>query len=491
MFESLQDGLKTAFKSIRGKGKLTEANMRDGLKLVEQSLLEADVSYSVVQDFMGRVTEQALGEKVLLSLKPSEQLVAIVQQELISLLGEPDDQLNLKKGVNVFMMCGLQGSGKTTTCGKLAMLLGRNNVKSLLVAADLQRPAAIDQLHVIGDQLGVSVYSEKGQQDPVKVCRDAVAHAKENDFQVVILDTAGRLAIDQELMEQLKRIDQQVNPDQVFLVVDGMTGQDAVNSAAAFHEALELNGVVMTKLDGDARGGALLSVRQVTGVPIRFIGTGEHMDALEYFRPDGMASRILGMGDIVQMVEEAQKIVDVQEQERLQKQLEKGEFTLDDFRNQMQKMAQPGLMQKMMSLMPGMGEMRDLMNNVDATKDVNRMVAMIDSMTPDERRMPKIIDNSRRVRIAAGSGAQPQQVNEMIKQYDLMKPMLTATAGKSAGERMQMVKELQGKMLDPASRMPKTKQSTGRRLSTDERKKAKRDRDKLLKQKRREKKRKR
>lgn len=491
MFESLQDGLKTAFKSIRGKGKLTEANMRDGLKLVEQSLLEADVSYSVVQDFMGRVTEQALGEKVLLSLKPSEQLVAIVQQELISLLGEPDDQLNLKKGVNVFMMCGLQGSGKTTTCGKLAMLLGRNNVKSLLVAADLQRPAAIDQLHVIGDQLGVSVYSEKGQQDPVKVCRDAVAHAKENDFQVVILDTAGRLAIDQELMEQLKRIDQQVNPDQVFLVVDGMTGQDAVNSAAAFHEALELNGVVMTKLDGDARGGALLSVRQVTGVPIRFIGTGEHMDALEYFRPDGMASRILGMGDIVQMVEEAQKIVDVQEQERLQKQLEKGEFTLDDFRNQMQKMAQPGLMQKMMSLMPGMGEMRDLMNNVDATKDVNRMVAMIDSMTPDERRTPKIIDNSRRVRIAAGAGAQPQQVNEMIKQYDLMKPMLTATAGKSAGERMQMVKELQSKMLDPASRMPKTKQSTGRRLSADERKKAKRDRDKLLKQKRREKKRKR
>ena len=490
MFESLQDGLQSAFKSLRGHGKLTEGNMRDGLKIVEQSLLEADVSYSVVQDFMGRVTEQATGEKVLLSLKPQEQLISIVNDELINLLGEPDDALPMKKGVNVFMMCGLQGSGKTTTCGKLATLLRHDKIKSLLVAADLQRPAAIEQLHVLGKQVGVEVYSQEGEKDPVKVCREAVKYAEENNFNVVILDTAGRLAIDQELMDQLKRIDSQVNPDQVFLVVDGMTGQDAVNSAAAFHEALELNGVVMTKLDGDARGGALLSVRGVTGVPIRFIGTGEHMDALEHFRPAGMASRILGMGDIVELADQARRIVDEKEQERLQKQLEKGEFSLDDFRNQMQKMAQPGLMQKMMSLLPGMGEVRDMMNNVDASKDIRRMVAMIDSMTQEERKNPKVIDISRRQRIAKGSGSQPQQVNELIKQYDMMKPMLTATAGKSPNERMQMVQDMQQQMMDPASKMAKTKKGTGRRLSSNERKQNKKSREKMLRQKRRDKKKK-
>ena len=494
MFESLQDGLQSAFKSLRGQGKLTESNMRDGLKLVEQSLLEADVSYQVVKDFMGRVTETAVGEKVLLSLKPHEQLVGIVHQELIHLLGEPDDSLNLKQDLNVFMMCGLQGSGKTTTCGKLAKLLRHKKLKPLLVAADLQRPAAIEQLHVIGEQVNTEVFSRPGEKDPVKVCQEAVAHARENNFDIVILDTAGRLAIDQELMDQLRRIDTKVNPDQVFLVVDGMTGQDAVNSAAAFHEALELNGVVMTKLDGDARGGALLSVRGVTGVPIRFIGTGEHLDDLEFFRPDGMAQRILGMGDIVQVAEEAQKLFDEKEQEKLQKQLEKGEFTLDDFRNQMQKMAQPGLMQKMLSLMPGMGQFREAIDQLgsgDSAKEVRRMVAMIDSMTPEERRTPKVIDVGRRQRIAKGSGTEPKQVGELIKQYDMMKPMLTATAGKSANERMQMVQEMQQQMLDPSSRMPKTKKGTGRRLSASERKKAKKQRDKLLAQKRRDKKRKR
>ena len=465
--------------------------MRDGLKLVEQSLLEADVSYSVVKDFMARVTEQAMGEKVLLSLKPSEQVVGIVNQELVHLLGSPDDSLRMKKGVNVFMMCGLQGSGKTTTCGKLAMLLRRDKIKSLLVAADLQRPAAVDQLHVLGEQINVPVYSQKGEQDPVKVCREAVAYAKENEFDVVILDTAGRLAIDEELMQQLQRIDREVNPDNVFLVVDGMTGQDAVNSAKAFHEALELNGVVMTKLDGDARGGALLSVRHVTGVPIRFIGTGEQMEALEYFRPEGMASRILGMGDIVQLAEEAKALVDEKEQARLQAQLEKGQFTLDDFRHHMMKMAQPGLMTKMMSLLPGMGDVREMLGNVDAAKDIRKMCAIIDSMTPDERKTPKLIDISRRQRIAQGSGTQPQQVNELIKQFETMKPILTSTAGKSPNERMQMVQDLQQQMMDPASRGPKTKQSTGRRMSAADKKKAKRDREKLLKQKRREKKRKR
>ncbi len=492
MFDSLQDGLKGAFKSIRGQGKLTEANMRDGLKLVENSLLEADVSIDVVRDFMGRVTEQALGEKVLLSLKPGEQLTAIVHQELVNLLGPVDDQLRLDKDVNIIMMCGLQGSGKTTTCGKLAKMLQRNSkITPLLVAADLQRPAAIDQLHVLGETLQVPVYSDRNETDPVKVCRAAVAQARANENPVVILDTAGRLAIDEALMDQLKTIDREVQPDHVFLVVDGMTGQDAVRSAAAFHDALELNGVVMTKLDGDARGGALLSVKHVTGVPIRFIGTGEHLDNLEFFRPEGMASRILGMGDVVALVEEAQKLVDEKEQLRMQEALEKGQFTLDDFRNHMQKMAKPGLMQKMMGLLPGMPNMKEInevMNQGETSKQIRQMVGMIDSMTPAERKDPKLIDVSRRQRIALGAGVQPKQVNELVKQYDMMKPMLTGMAGMGTGDRMQKMQEMQQQMMDPSRGMPKTKKGTGKRLSTKERKKLAKDREKKLRQMRRSKK---
>ncbi len=488
MFESLQDGLRSAFKSLSGKGKLTEANMRDGLKIVEQSLLEADVSYSVVKHFMGRVTEQAVGEKVLLSLRPHEQLIAIVNDELVNLLGPVDDSLHLNKDITIIMMCGLQGSGKTTTCGKLATLLRQNNIQSLLVAADLQRPAAIEQLHVIGDQVGVPVYSETGATDPIKVCENAFRKAREDGRQVVILDTAGRLAIDEELMEQLKTIDRKLNPDQVYLVVDGMTGQDAVNSAAAFHQALELNGVIMTKLDGDARGGALLSVKHVTGVPIKFIGTGEQMDALEPFRPEGMAGRILGQGDIVELARQAQSMMDEKEQEQLQKQLEKGEFTLDDFRNQMQKIAQPGLMQRMMGLMPGIPkEFKEMLNSEEAGGEVRRQMAIIDSMTPDERRSPKLVDISRRQRIARGAGVEPKQVNELIKQYDMMKPMLTGLAGKSRRESMEMVEEMKQMMLDPTKRGPKTKKSTGKRLSPKERKRAQKDREKRLRQLKREK----
>ena len=307
----------------------------------------------------------------------------------------------------------------------------------------------------------------------------------------MILDTAGRLAIDEELMEQLRTIDRQVTPDQVFLVVDGMTGQDAVNSAKAFHESLELNGVVMTKLDGDARGGALLSVKYVTGVPIRFIGTGEHLEDLEIFRPEGMSNRILGMGDVLALVDQVQGIVDQKEQERLQEQLEKGQFSLEDFRNHIQKMAKPGLMQKMMGLMPGMpsaGDISKMMNDGDTSGEIRRMVGIIDSMTPTERQNPKLIEVSRRQRIAKGAGVQAQQVNELIKQYDTMKPLLTGMAGKGAGDRMQMMKDLQQKMLDPTSRMPKTKKSTGKRLSPKQRAKEKKRRDKMLKQKRREKK---
>ena len=296
MFESLQDGIQSALKSLRGKGKLSEGNMRDALGLVEKSLLEADVSYEVVQAFMSQVSERAMGQRVLLSLDPSQEVIGIVRDELINILGPVDPSLHLRGELTTVMLCGLQGSGKTTTCGKLAQMLLNNKVKPMLVAADLQRPAAIDQLHVLGEQLGVPVYSEIGAKDPVKVCQDAVKKAKQEGVQVLILDTAGRLAIDDELMRQLQAIDTRVGPDQVYFVVDGMTGQDAVNSAKSFNEALELDGVIMTKLDGDARGGALMSVKHVTGVPIKFIGTGEHLDALEPFRPDGMAGRILGLG---------------------------------------------------------------------------------------------------------------------------------------------------------------------------------------------------
>jgi signal recognition particle subunit SRP54 len=488
MFDSLQESLQSAFKTFTGKGKLTESNMRDGLRLVEQSLLDADVNITVVRDFMRRVTEDALGEKVLLSLQPQEQLIGIVNKHLIELLGPVDHSLPMSKDVNIIMMCGLQGSGKTTTCGKLAQLLMRTNkIKPLLVAADLQRPAAIEQLHVIGRQLDVPVYSELGEKDPVKVCRNAVAKARKEKIPLVILDTAGRLAIDQELMEQLKTIDREVQPDQVFLVVDGMTGQDAVNSAGAFHAALELNGVIMTKLDGDARGGALLSVKQVTGVPIKFIGTGEHLDNLELFRPEGMASRILGMGDVLALVEEAQKLVDEKEQQRIQEQLEKGQFTLDDFRDQIQRMAKPGLMMKMLGLLPGIGgqmkQVQEMMGNADTVREMRRLMGIIDSMTPAERKNPALIDMSRRQRIAMGSGVQAKQVNELIKQYDFMKPMITGMASGNPDQKRQMFERMQEKMVNPGAAMSREKKSTGKRLTDKEREKIRKQREKMLRQK--------
>jgi len=486
MLETLQDGLTSAFKTLRGKGKLSEANMRDGLRLVERSLLEADVSYSVVKDFMKEVSQRALGEKVLLALDPSQQVVGIVHEELINLLGPVDPSLHLKKETTVIMLCGLQGSGKTTTCGKLARLLLESNVKPMLVAADLQRPAAIEQLHVLGEQLDVPVYSEKGAKDPVKLCQSAVRQAKADEARVVILDTAGRLAIDQELMQQLTRIDMRVQPDQVYLVVDGMTGQDAVNSAKSFNEALELDGVIMTKLDGDARGGALLSVKRVTGVPIKFIGTGEHLDALEPFRPEGMAGRILGMGDVLALVDEVQKVVDAKEQADLEAKMQSGEFTLDDFRVQLEKMSKPGLMQKMMGLMPGMGELQKMMEQEDTEGGIKQTVGIINSMTPDERRNPKLIDPSRRNRIANGAGVQTQDVNQLVKQYDMMAPIMKAMAGKGMGDRLSALRDLKNSgMLDPGSRGPKVKKGTGKRLSPKQRAKLKKQRDRELRRRKR------
>jgi len=489
MFEALQDGLGSALKSLRGQGKLSESNMRDGLKLVEKSLLEADVSFPVVREFMQRVTEQAIGERVLKSLRPSEQVVGIVYQELVNLMGPVDHSLHLKGegDATVLMMCGLQGSGKTTTCGKLGRMLKQRGRHPLLVAADLQRPAAIDQLHVLGEQLEIPVYSDRTQKDPVTVASAAVKEAKKQGADVVILDTAGRLHVDAELMAELERIDRQVVPQQVYLVVDGMTGQDAVNSAKAFNDALELDGVIMTKLDGDARGGAALSVKQVTGVPIKFVGTGEHLDALEEFHPDRMAGRILGQGDLLTLVEKAQQEFDQEEMLRQEERLKKGEFTLDDFRKQLSQMTRLGPMQKLMGLIPGMGNMADALGDVDPEQDLKRLFGIIDSMTPAERGSPtKTIDQARRRRIAAGAGVEPHEVNDLVKQFDAMAQMMTQMAGKGLRERAKMVRELQTTMANNPGGLARQKKGTGKRLSPKERAKLKKQREKEDRRRKRE-----
>ncbi|QEF96696.1 Signal recognition particle protein [Stieleria maiorica] len=490
MFDSLSDGLQSAFKSLRGKGKLTEGNMREGLEIVQRSLLEADVSYPVVQEFMGHVSERALGKKVLLSLRPEQELVRIVHDELVSILGPVDPSIHLKKdGATIIMLCGLQGSGKTTTCGKLAQLLIEQKIKPTLVAADLQRPAAIEQLKVIGEQLGVPVYSETDNKNPVQVCKNGVAKAEAEGSRVVILDTAGRLAIDEELMAELARIDKKVGPDQVYLVVDGMTGQDAVNSADAFNKSLELDGVVMTKLDGDARGGALLSVKHVTGVPIKFIGTGEHFDALEPFRPEGMAGRILQMGDIVAAAAEAHRIVDEKEREELEAKMASGDFTLDDFKNMMEKVSKPGLMGRMMGLMPGMGQFKEALESEEAAGGIRQTIGAINAMTAAERRNPKVIDASRRTRIAKGAGVQTPVISQLVKQFEIMKPLMQGMAGGSMMDRAKMMQQLQGAMASGNGSLDgmRVKKGTGKRLSNAERAKMRKQREKLKRQKKRNK----
>ncbi|MEM9186705.1 MAG: signal recognition particle protein [Planctomycetota bacterium] len=485
MFDSLQEGLGSALKSLRGKAKLSESNMRDGLKLVERSLLEADVSFEVVRTFMRRVTEQAIGEKVLKSLDPSQQVVGIVHQELIELMGPVDHSLHLKgkDDVSVLMMCGLQGSGKTTTCGKLGRMLKSRDRKPLLVAADLQRPAAIDQLHVLGEQLDIPVFSDRDTQDPVKVCNAAVQQAKKLGADTVILDTAGRLHIDDELMGQLERIDKRCSPQQVYLVVDGMTGQDAVNSAKAFNEALELDGVIMTKLDGDSRGGAAISVKEVTGVPLKFMGTGEHLDALEEFHPDRMAGRILGQGDILSLVERAQQEFDQEELRKQEEKLAKGEFTLDDFKKQLKQVTKLGSMRKIMGMIPGMGAMLDGLDDMDAEQDMKRLFGMIDSMTPAEKRDPKILDQSRRKRIAAGAGVEPHEVNDLVKQFEPMAALMKGMAGKSQMEKMKMFQQMQqGMANNPTGQLSVKKKGTGKRLSAKQKADARKQRAKKLKQ---------
>jgi signal recognition particle subunit SRP54 len=482
MFEALEEGLKSAVKTLRGRGKLSEANMRDSMKLVERALLEADVSYPVVKEFVAKVTEEAVGERVLKSIDPDVQVFGVVHRELINLMGPVDHSLHLKNDTTVLMLCGLQGSGKTTTCGKLGRLIKERGRTPMLVAADLQRPAAIQQLHVLGEQLGIPVYSEPGATDPVQVCNNAVKKARGEGIQVVILDTAGRLHIDEELMEQLKQIDKRVNPEQVYLVVDGMTGQDAVNSAKAFNEAMGLDGVIMTKLDGDARGGAALSVKAVTKVPIKFIGTGEHLDALEEFHPDRMAGRILGQGDMLTLFEQAQKKMDQAELATQEAELRKGEFTLDTFRQMLGQTRKLGPLGKVMGMIPGMGAMKDMMGDTDVDGEMNRLFGIIDSMTPSERRSPsKTIDPSRRRRIAAGAGAQPNEVNDLVKQFDGMASLMKEMAGMGIRDRMRKMQEIQR---NPTGNLTKAKGSTGKRLTPDERRKLKKQREKELRRRR-------
>ena len=487
MFESLSASLTSALASLRGRGKLTESNMREGLGAVRTALLEADVAYDVVESFLDKVVEGAIGAKVLETLDPAQQLVGVVHRELINLMGPVDHSLHLQVGrATVIMLCGLQGSGKTTSCAKLARRLKEQGRGVMLVAADLQRPAAIEQLAILGRQLGVPVHTPDGVTDPVAVCSAGVARARKEGASVVILDTAGRLAIDQALMDELKRIDHTVGPDQVYLVVDAMTGQDAVRSAKAFNDALELDGVIMTKLDGDARGGAALSVKSVTGVPIKFIGTGEQIEALEDFHPERMAGRILGMGDVVTLVEEAQRKFDQDEMARQEERLRTGEFTLEDFKKMLQQTRRLGPIGKVLGMIPGMGQLKELVGDADLDKDMGRLFGIIDSMTPQERRNPgKVIDQQRRRRIATGAGVELQEVSDLVKQFDGMSAMMKGMAGMGMRERVQQMQAMQGQMANPGMRLGKPKGDTGRRLTADERRKQKKQREKDLRRKRR------
>jgi signal recognition particle subunit SRP54 len=492
MFESLTASLSSAINSLRGRGKLSASNMRDGLEQVRTALLEADVAYDVAEQFLDRVAAEAVGEKVLDSLDPAQQLVGIVHRELVSLMGPVDHSLHLQAGrTTVLMLCGLQGSGKTTTCAKLAKRIHETGQSVMLVAADLQRPAAIEQLIVLGKQLGVPVHGPADMPpgsatDPVAVCSAGVARARKENIAAVILDTAGRLSIDEALMQELSRIDRSVGPDQAYLVVDAMTGQDAVLSAKAFNEALELDGVIMTKLDGDARGGAALSVKSVAGVPIKFIGTGEQIEALEDFHAERMAGRILGMGDVMSLVEEAQRKFDQDEMQLQEERLKSGEFTLDDFKKMLTQTRRLGPLGKVLGMIPGMGGMQEMLGNADLEKDMNRLFGIIDSMTPDERRNPsRIVDQSRRRRIAAGSGVEPHEINNLVKQFDGMAAMMKGMAGLGMRERMQQVQKLQAQMTNPAARMGKPKGDTGKRLTADERRKLKKQREKESRRKKR------
>lgn len=433
MFEALGDRLQTVFDKLQGRGKLTEADVDVAMREVRLALLEADVNFKVVKEFVGRVRERAIGQEVMRSLTPGQQVVKIVHEELITTLGEPG-RLNLgAQSPAVIMLVGLQGAGKTTMAGKLALYLRKQGRRPLMVAADVYRPAAIEQLQTLGRQLDIPVYSEGVDANPVNVCANGVKQAVATGATVVILDTAGRLTINDMMMDEIKGIKQRVNPIETLLVADAMTGQEAVRVATDFHQAVTLTGLVMTKVDGDARGGASISMREVTGVPIKFLGTGEKLNAVEVFHPDRLAGRILGMGDMMSLIEKAQSEMDQEEAQRAGQRLVSGEFDLEDFLSQMQQMKRLGPIGKLIEMVPGMNKMAGDVDLSNAEKDMKRIEAIIQSMTTEERRKPKLLKASRKRRIAGGSGTSVQEVNMLLRQFQDMQQMMKTVQKKGRG----------------------------------------------------------
>ena len=432
MFENLSERLERSFKILKGQGRITEINVAETLKDVRRALLDADVNYNVARDFTDQVKEKALGQDVLTAVNPGQMMVKIVHDELATLMGSEAVPVNLKGSPAIILMSGLQGSGKTTFSGKLAnMLKKQEQRKPLLVACDVYRPAAIQQLHVLGEQIGVPVYSEPESKDPVQIARNAIAHAQQEGLDTVIIDTAGRLAVDEEMMNEISSIKEAIRPDETLFVVDSMTGQDAVNTAAEFDKRLDFDGVILTKLDGDSRGGAALSIRSVVNKPIKFVGTGEKMEALQVFHPSRMADRILGMGDIVSLVERAQQQYDEEEAKRLEAKIAKNQFDFDDFLAQIAQIKKMGNLKDLVSMIPGVGKMvKDLDISNDAFKGIE---AIIHSMTPEERAKPSILDGSRRKRIADGSGTSVAEVNRLIQQFDQVSKVMRKMQGGGLG----------------------------------------------------------
>ena len=440
MFDNLSERLERSFKILKGEGKITEINVAETLKDVRRALLDADVNYKVAKNFTDTVKEKALGQNVLTAVKPSQLMVKIVHDELTKLMGGETAELELKGRPAVILMSGLQGSGKTTFSGKLArMLKTKKNRKPLLVACDVYRPAAIEQLKVLGQQIEVPVYSEPDSKDPVQIALNAIHEAKAKGHDLVIVDTAGRLAIDEQMMNEIEAIKEAINPDETLFVVDSMTGQDAVNTAREFNERLDFNGVVLTKLDGDTRGGAALSIRTVVNKPIKFVGTGEKLDAIDLFHPARMADRILGMGDIVSLVERAQEQYDEEEAKRLQKKIQKNQFDFNDFLTQINQIKKMGNIKELASMIPGVGKaIKDIDIDDNAFKSIE---AIIYSMTPEERTHPEILNGSRRMRIAKGSGTNIQEVNRLLKQFDQTRKMMKMVTGSKMAGMMQKMKK--------------------------------------------------
>ena len=434
-FDGLGDKLQDIFKRMKGQGKISEKDLKAVMREVKVALLEADVNYKVVKQFVDNVNSRAVGEEVMESLTPGQQVVKIVHDELTQLLGGTQSKLTISpKPPTVIMMVGLQGSGKTTTSGKLGRLLKKQGKRPLLTACDVYRPAAIKQLQVLGEQLDIPVFTLGDKISPVDIAKAAIEHAKSHGNDIVILDTAGRLHIDEVLMEELKNVKEVAQPTEILLVVDSMVGQDAVNVADSFNELLDITGVVLTKLDGDTRGGAALSIKTITGTPIKFAGMGEKLDALEPFHPDRMASRILGMGDVMTLIEKAQETVDQKKAEEMSKKLLKAEFTLEDYLDQMEQLQNMGNINSMLEMMPGMSKNKLKDIQIDE-KDMARTKAIILSMTPAERRNPKIINGSRRKRIAAGSGMKVQDVNRLLKQYEQSQALMKQFGGMATGKK--------------------------------------------------------